>query len=91
MTPTPFSASYWGDASSDGQRLPFADDVEFVLEVPERLAGKAAEIFPRLKDEGFREIFSKDGVVLLQRVNEGGPSSTQGPTEYPAVPATIAP
>jgi uncharacterized membrane protein len=89
--PTPFSASYWGDASSDGQRLASADDVEFVLEVPDRLAGKAAEIFPRLKDDGFREIFSRDGVVLLQRARKGETSSTQSLADYPAVPATIAP
>lgn len=89
--PTPFSASYWGDASLDGQRLPEADDVEFVLEVPDRLSGKAAEIFPQLGDEGFREVFAKDGIVLLQRVGSAGPISIESPNDHEPVPAMIAP
>jgi hypothetical protein len=88
--PTPFSASYWGDASLDGQRLPEADDVEFVLEVPDRLSGKAGEIFPQLGDEGFREVFSRDGVVLLQRVGGVRPISNESPSDPESVPAMIA-
>jgi uncharacterized membrane protein len=89
--PTPFAASYWGDASLDGERLPAADDVEFVLEVPDRLSGTAAEVFPRLGEEGFREIFSREGVVLLQRVDVGGPSSTQSLTAATSSPTIIGP
>lgn len=88
--PTPFSASYWGDSTRDGRRLPEADDVEFVLEVPDRLSGKAAEIFPQLAEEGFREIFSKDGIVLLQRGTRVRPVSTERPSDPKRVPAIIA-
>lgn len=68
--PTPFLANNWGDGSLEGTRLPEADDVEYVLELPPRLSGVPAEVFPRLKDQGFSEVFSKDGVVLLKRVAE---------------------
>ncbi len=74
--PTPFWAAYWGDNSLRGKRLPEADRVEYVLERPDRMQGPAAEIWPTLADEGFVPIYSKEGVVLLKRVEsatrEGG-------------------
>jgi uncharacterized membrane protein len=73
--PTPFVANNWGTGALNGQRLPGADEVEYVLEIPERLSEADLETFARLQeDEGFREIFSKDGVVLLQKVAEPQPS-----------------
>lgn len=65
--PTPFYAVYWGDDSLRGKRLSAADRVEYVLERPDRMEGPAADIWPTLAEEGFVEIFSKEGVVLLKR------------------------
>lgn len=65
--PNPFAAYYWGDGSLGGTRLPEADDVEYVLERPELQSGPSAEIWPTLAEEGFVEIFSENGVVLLRR------------------------
>ena len=67
--PTPFSVSYWGDDSMDGQRLAVADEVEYVLETPEQLSDASAQLFANLQETGgFREIFSKEGVVLLRKM-----------------------
>ena len=65
--PNPFNANYYGDDSQKGQRLPEADRVEYVLEIPTQLDGPSATVYPQLADEGFRPIFEKDGVVLLKR------------------------
>ena len=69
--PTPFYAVYWGDDSLRGKRLPAADRVEYVLERPDRIEGPAAEIWPTLANEGFVEIFSEEGIVLLKRLGSG--------------------
>jgi uncharacterized membrane protein len=83
--PTPFYASYWGDGSSNGQRLAAADEVDYVLETPDRLTGPALTIFAGLEQEGFREIFSREGVVLLQRVGPGaGPAGSSASASPPA-------
>lgn len=61
-----------------GMRLPEADEVEYVLERPELMTGPSAEIWPTLYDEGFVEVFSKEGVVLLKRVESpGGPGGSK--------------
>lgn len=74
--PTPFYATYWGDDSLRGQRLAVADEVEYVLQTPERLTGPGAEVFARLKaEEGFRQVFSKEGVVLVQKMAPASPES----------------
>ena len=65
--PTPFAANSWGDESLRGQRLPVADDVEYVLEIPERLTPMADAAWAKLPAEGFVEIFDQEGVVLLKR------------------------
>lgn len=70
--PNPFAAYYWGDGSLGGTRLPDADAVEYVLERPKLMSGPSAEIWPTLYHEGLVEIFSKDGVVLLRRVEAPG-------------------
>jgi uncharacterized membrane protein len=67
--PTPFYASYYGDDSMDRQRLPVADNVQYVLDMPDRLSDVGARVFLALQqDEGFRQIYSKNGVVLLRKV-----------------------
>lgn len=65
--PTPFSAAYWGDDSQKGQRLPIADDVEYVLDLPGMLPEESVEVIYRLESEGFVAVFEEAGVVLLER------------------------
>ncbi len=65
--PTPFRATYWGDDSQKGQRLPMADDVEYVLDLPDILPKETLEVLSQLGAEGFRPIFQEQGVVLLKR------------------------
>jgi uncharacterized membrane protein len=74
--PTPFYAEYWGDDSFKQQRLPVADRVDYVLETPDQLSQAGRRIFTELQqEEGFRQIFSKDGVVLLKKMPIASPVS----------------
>ncbi len=65
--PTPFSATYWGDDSQKGRRLPMADDVEYVLDLPSILPQETLKVLSQLGAEGFSAIYEKEGVVLLMR------------------------
>jgi uncharacterized membrane protein len=65
--PTPFSATYWGDDSQKGQRLPMADDVEYVLDIPSILPEETIKVLSQLGAEGFETIYEQDGVILLWR------------------------
>jgi uncharacterized membrane protein len=72
--PTPFYANYGGDNSMKGQRLPVADEVEFVLDTPGRLSVAGSQVFAELQQkEDFRQMFSRDGVVLLQKMVPASP------------------
>jgi uncharacterized membrane protein len=74
--PTPFYADYYGDTSLERQRLPVADEVQYVLDLPGRLSDVGARVFLSLQEnEDFRQIYSKNGVVLLQRVAAATPAS----------------
>lgn len=65
--PSPFSAESWGDESLKGQRLPMAEDVEYVLELPVHQSEQAMAVWAALPAEGFVKIYEKEGVVLLKR------------------------
>ena len=65
--PTPFSATYWGDDSQKGQRLPVADDVEYVLDLPGILPEETLAVLSQLRAEGFVADYEKEGVVLYRR------------------------
>ncbi len=67
--PNPYSASYWGDDSLKGQRLPGADEVEYIMVPPELLGDEAAKIYRQLSAEGFVPIFSEGGVVVLHKTS----------------------
>jgi uncharacterized membrane protein len=70
--PNPYSATYWGDDSQKGQRLPGADRVEYVMAMPGYLTDRSAEIWASLAGEGFVPIFAKEGIVLLYRDTSSG-------------------
>jgi uncharacterized membrane protein len=65
--PNPYSASYWGDDSLKGQRLPGAEKVEYIMVTPALLGDAGAKAYTGLALEGFKPIFNKKGVVLLHR------------------------
>jgi uncharacterized membrane protein len=65
--PNPYSASYWGDYSQAGQRLPGTEKIEYVMVIPAGLGSVAAGVYAELDEEGFTEVFRKNGVVLLHR------------------------
>ena len=70
--PTPFAANSWGDESLRGQRLPLVDSVEYVLELPSGLTTMAAAAWDKLPAQGFVKIFSREGVVSLDREPSSG-------------------
>jgi uncharacterized membrane protein len=70
--PTPFSATYWGDDSQKGQRLPMADDVEYVIDIPSILPEETLTVLSQLGAEGFSPIYEKEGVILLKRDHPSG-------------------
>jgi uncharacterized membrane protein len=65
--PNPYSASYWGDDSMKGQRLPGTEKVEYIMVTPAILGTEGAKVYVRLPEEGFRPIFHKAGIVVLRR------------------------
>lgn len=65
--PNPYFASYWGDDSQKGQRLPQADDVEYVMVSPNGLGKEGAAVYKDLPDEGFVSIFEERGIVVLRK------------------------
>jgi uncharacterized membrane protein len=74
--PTPFYASYYGPSSLDTQRLPQSDEVEYVVDFPERLSEVGSRVFMALQQtEGFSVIFDKAGVVVLKKGQPASPAS----------------
>jgi uncharacterized membrane protein len=73
--PNPYSASYWGDFSLKGVRLPGAEEVEYVMAMPALLQEESAQVWAGLSDEGFRTIFDQQGIVLLRRALSGEPDT----------------
>jgi uncharacterized membrane protein len=65
--PTPFSATYWGDDSQKGQRLPGADDVEYIFDIPSILPEETLEVLAQMTAEGFVPIYDVEGVLVLKR------------------------
>jgi uncharacterized membrane protein len=74
--PNPYSASYWGDDSLKGQRLPGADKVEYVMVTPAGLGEEGAKAYSQLAGQGFEPIFNKEGIVVL-RHQAADPTSDQ--------------
>lgn len=65
--PNPYSATYWGDDSLKGERLPGAERVEYVMVTPALLGEEGRRVYGGLFGEGFVPIFDSEGIVLLQR------------------------
>jgi uncharacterized membrane protein len=65
MFPTPFKTQYWGTFKQEGQRLPQADRVAYIL-VPSPLDKEAQAVLDSIRS-GFDTIYDQNGVLLLER------------------------
>lgn len=66
--PTPWRATNWSDYRYDGQRLPEADQVEYVLLSPRQTDLVGLLLIPVLRNEGFVTIYESPGLLLLKRM-----------------------
>lgn len=71
--PNPWRASYWGDWTREGSRLPVADDVDHLLLTTAVLDDDDhGRIARRLARTEFTRVFEAEGIVLLSRRTAGG-------------------
>lgn len=64
--PTPFRAEYWGLYRQEGQRLPFAGQVQWVV-IPSQLSGPDASVWSAVESR-FQLVSSGGGVGVYRRV-----------------------
>jgi len=65
MFPNPFKASYWGAFKQEGQRLPQADRVQYLL-LPTQLDREPKEVLDGIRAQ-FETVYEEDGVLLMRR------------------------
>jgi uncharacterized membrane protein len=65
MFPNPWRASYWGTFKQEGQRLPQADRVEYVM-IPSQLDPEPRAVLDSIREE-FDVLYDEGGVLLLKR------------------------
>jgi uncharacterized membrane protein len=69
--PNPWRAANWGDWTSEGARLPFADDIDYLLiTTADRNDPHGGPIIRRLEEKEFVRMFASEGVELLRRSRE---------------------
>jgi uncharacterized membrane protein len=67
MWPTPFSAKYWGTYHTEGQRLPFADQIQYVL-LPTELAPDDKPVLASIASQ-YTAVEQVGGVVLYEKIS----------------------
>ena len=65
MFPNPWKANYWGTFKQEGQRLPLADRVQYIL-VPTQLDAELTKVLDPIRAE-FDVAYDAGGVTLLRR------------------------
>jgi hypothetical protein len=65
MFPNPWKAAYWGTFKQEGQRLPQADGVQYLL-LPKQLDPEPKAVFDSIRD-GFDVLYDQGGVLLLRK------------------------
>lgn len=65
--PTPWRATNWSDYRTNGQRLPEADQVDYVLLSPRWDEPDDVALVQTLRNEGFVTIYGSPGLLLLKR------------------------
>jgi uncharacterized membrane protein len=64
--PVPWHAVNWADYSLDGQRLPQADLVEYIV-LPTQLDAKNQALLDARRAEGFQNVYSTTNVMVLKK------------------------
>jgi hypothetical protein len=72
--PVPWHAQNWGTFKEEGQRLPEADAVDYVI-VPAAMEQKEQKILAELVMPSFEVVYRRGGVLLLHR--RGGTRSVR--------------
>ena len=72
LWPTPFHAEYWGRFTQDGQRLPAAAAIRYVLLPDAYLSAGDRKVLASISHQ-FTPVAGKGGVVLYERVGPGPP------------------
>ena len=72
MFPVPFEAQYWDRYQSEGKRLPFAGQVQYLL-LPTDLTGQDADVLASIMSQ-YRIVDQVGGVVLYEKIPGGGGS-----------------
>jgi uncharacterized membrane protein len=67
--PTPFEANYWGLYTQEGDRLPFAGQVQYVV-IPSFLYGNDQTVFASIS-AGFQLVAQGGGVSVYRRTGSG--------------------
>ncbi|MGH9123853.1 MAG: DUF2079 domain-containing protein [Acidimicrobiales bacterium] len=67
--PTPFRAAYWGLLNQEGQRLPFANQVQYLV-LPVDLDSSTAPVFKQISSQ-FVVVREVGNVMLLRRTSSG--------------------
>jgi hypothetical protein len=70
--PNPFRASYWGIGDREGQRLPEADTVEYVIVPAHALSGEIDKGVAEELRRDFEVVHDSGGVLVLRRVEASG-------------------
>ena len=69
MFPNPFKASYWGTFKTEGQRLPIADRVEYIL-VPTVLDAEPKAVLDQIRGD-YDTIMEEGNITLLRKKGLG--------------------
>ena len=64
--PVPWRAQNWGNHNQEGQRLPQADLIDYVL-LPDAISPDLEEVVATVEEEGFYPVYRSEGIVLLRR------------------------
>jgi uncharacterized membrane protein len=64
--PTPWRAQNWADGSNDGERLPVADEIEYVM-VPDEMEPDLQRIVDDLRSRDYSTIHHERGYIVLRK------------------------
>ena len=64
--PNPWRAVNWADGSHAGERLPFADEIQYIV-VPDEMEAEEQEIVDELLVSGYSTVHNVDGYLVLRK------------------------
>jgi hypothetical protein len=64
--PTPFRATYWGLYTQEGQRLPFSNQIQYLV-IPSVLSGVDQTVFESI-DSDFQLVGQGGGASVYRRI-----------------------